>query len=141
MTAALLNCENDWEGEHVRPCVTSLACWWKEIHELEILLGYDRSTLAACQAWDELLASEIPVPRPALYIELRACVRMWNRVSHGQRVVYPTLLDRLLETAVADDLPFPECSILAAFRLRQRLSGMASPQISMRNGNRCLIGD
>ncbi len=86
MTAALLNCENDWEQEHVRPCVTSLACWWKEIRELEILLGYNRSTLAACQAWDEILASEIPSPCEALYAELRACVGLWHRLAKGRRL-------------------------------------------------------
>lgn len=124
MATALLNCVNDLEAEHVRPCVTSLACWWKEIRELEVLMDYNRSTLAACQAWDALLASEIPAPRPALYIELRACVQLWNQLSHERRPVFPTLLDRFYRAATADDLSVTEYGVLAAFRLRQHLCGL-----------------
>jgi len=45
------------ELEEVRPCVASLACWWREVQALEELLGYGRSSIAARAAWDELLAS------------------------------------------------------------------------------------
>ena len=124
MTAALLECEDYWEEEHGRPCVTSLACWWREIQELEALLGYRRSTLAACQAWDEILASEIPAPCEALYSELRACVRLWRRLSQGRRLVYPTLLDRLVSISIADRLALPQYGLLTAFRLRQSLCGI-----------------
>jgi hypothetical protein len=124
MATAPLNCENDLEEEHVRPCVTSLACWWKEIRGLETSMGYSRSTLGACQAWDALLASEVPAPRPALYIELRACVQLWNQMSQEQRPVFPTLLDRFYWAATTEGLSMTEYAVLAAFRLRQHLCGV-----------------
>jgi|GEM_PF-5153815 len=126
MAVALLNCIDEWEEDHLRPCVTSLACWWREIGELEILLGYHGSTMAACQAWNEILASEILSPCEALYAELRACVGQWRRTDMEQEPVHPSLLDGLLWTAMADDLPLPKYALLAAFRLRQRLCEMRS---------------
>jgi len=122
--AALLQRVENLEPEEARPCVASLACWWREVQELEELLGYGRSSLAARAAWDEVLASEILMPHQALYVELRACVRVWERISAGQPLIYPSLLERLLWVAVAEELLLPEYGILAAFRLRQRLCGM-----------------
>jgi len=124
MATAPLECEELWEEEHVRPCVSSLACWWREIRELEELLGYERSSLQARDAWDELLAAEILAPREALYVELRDCVNTWRRISRGQGMVYPSLLERLVWTSLGDRLPLPQYGVLAAFRLRQRLCGM-----------------
>src|SRR2546423_603029 len=118
MTAAPLECIGCHGDDHVRPCIRSLACWWKEVRELEELLGYSRSSLRARDAWDELLAAEVPAPRTALYVELRACVEMWTRISRGQRAIYPSLLDRLILIAEGDDLLLPQYSVLAAFRLR-----------------------
>ena len=123
MVALAQGVEN-WEVEEVRPCVASLACWWREVQELQELLGYSRSSLAARTAWDELLASEMLIPHQALYVELRACVRVWERISAGRPVVYPSLLDRLVWVAVAEELPLPRFGVLAAFRLRQSLCGM-----------------
>ena len=124
MTSAPLECADCRGAGHVRPCVRSLACWWKEVQELEKSLGYARSSLRARDAWDELIASEIPAPHPALYIELRGAVATWERITHGQRVVHPSLLDRFVMAADTDDLGLMEYSVLAAFRLRQRLCGM-----------------
>lgn len=124
MGTALLECEELWEEQHVRPCVTSLACWWREIRELEELLGYDRSSLQARDAWDELLAAEIPAPREALYVELRDCVNTWQRITRGQGIVCSSLLERLVWVANAEGLALPQYAVLAAFRLRQRLCGM-----------------
>jgi|GEM_PF-2220572 len=125
--AALLKHVENLEPEEVRPCVASLACWWKEVQELEELLGYGRSSVPARAAWDELLASEILIPRQALYVELRACVRVWERISAGQPVIFPSLLDRLVWVAVAESLPLSRFGVLAAFRLRQRLCGRKGP--------------
>jgi len=122
--AALLERVENWEVEEVRPCVASLACWWREVQELEELLGYGRSSTTARAAWDELLAAEIIIPHQALYVELRACVAVWERISTGQPVVFPSLLDRLVWVAVAEELPLPRFGVLAAFRLRQRLCGV-----------------
>ena len=119
--AALLQRVEDWAVEEVRPCVASIACWWREVRELEELLGYGRSYPASRAAWDDLLAAEILIPHQALYVELRACVRVWERISAGQPVVSPSILDRFVWVAVADDLPLPKLGVLAAFRLRQRL--------------------
>ena len=122
MTTALLECPPDAsENLHVRPCVSSLACWWKEIRELEEELGYQRSSLRARDAWDDLLAAEIPSPREALYVELRACVNTWRRITQGKGVVYPALLDHLVWVAAVENLSLPKFAVLAAFRLRQRL--------------------
>ena len=132
MTVALLNCIDEWEEDHLRPCVTSLACWWREIGELEILLGYHGSTMAACRAWNDILASEILSPCEALYAELRACVGQWRRIATEQEPVHPSLLDGLLWTAMADDLPLPKYALLAAFRLRQRLCEIQSNDSSNR---------
>jgi hypothetical protein len=118
---ALLEQIENWEVEEVRPCVASLACWWREVQELEELLGYSRSSLAARAAWDELLAAEILIPHQALYVELRACVMVWERISAGQAIAFLSLLDRLVRVAIAEDLPLPRFGVLAAFRLRQRL--------------------
>jgi hypothetical protein len=122
--AALLERIEDLKLDEVRPCVASLACWWKEVQELEGRLGYSRSSLAARAAWDELLASEILIPHQALYLELRTCVAVWARISAGQPIVIPSLLDRLAWVALADNLPLPQFGVLAAFRLRQRLCGV-----------------
>jgi hypothetical protein len=124
MKTALLECPESWEQEHARPCITSLACWWREIRELEELLGYARSSLAARDVWDELLAAEILFPREALYVELRDCVRTWQRVSRGQGIVCPSLLERFVWVGTAEELPLPQYAVLVAFRLRQRLCGM-----------------
>jgi hypothetical protein len=124
MTAAPLECLDCQAGDHVRPCVRSLACWWREARELEHLLGYARSSLRARDAWDELLAAEVPSPRTALYVELRSCIETWTRLSDARRGVYPSLLNRLVEVATVDSLELPHYAVLAAFRLRQRLSGM-----------------
>ena len=123
MTALLEQIEN-WEVEEVRPCIASLCCWWREVHELEESLGYVRSSLEARAAWDELLSSEILSPHKALYVELRMCVQLWRRISAGQPDLFPTLMDRLVWVAVAEDLPLPQFALLAAFRLRQRIIGM-----------------
>lgn len=125
MGTAPLQCEELWEEQHVRPCVISLACWWREIRELEELLGYERSSLRARDAWDQLLAAEIPAPRDALYIELRDCVNTWRRISRGQATRYPSLLDRLVLVATEENLPLPELAVLAALRLRQQLIGLS----------------
>jgi hypothetical protein len=125
MTALLEQIEN-WEVEEVRPCIASLGCWWREVHELEESLGYLRSSLEARVAWDELLSSEILSPQKALYVELRACVQLWQRISAGQPDPFPSLMDRLVWVAVAEDLPLPRFGILTAFRLRQRLVGIRS---------------
>jgi len=119
--AALLHRIENLELEEARPCVASLACWWKEVQELEELLGYSRSSIAARAAWDDLLAAEILIPHQALYVELRGCVRVWERISVGQSIIFPSLLDRLVCVAVAEELPLPRFGVLAAFRLRQRL--------------------
>ena len=124
MTAAPLECLDCREGDHVRPCVRSLACWWREVRELEQLLGYARSSLHTRDAWDQLLASEVPAPQPALYIELRSCVEMWARLCRARRAVYPSLLNRLVEVAATEGLAMPAYATLAAFRLRQHLCGM-----------------
>jgi len=123
MPTALLECPPE-EGEslHIRPCVTSLACWWKEIRELEELLAYERSSLQARDAWDDLLASEIPAPREALYVELRECVNTWRRNTQGKGIVHPSLLDYLVWVAAVENLSLPKFAVLAAFRLRQRLN-------------------
>jgi len=125
MTALLEHIE-EWKPEEIRPCVASLGCWWREVQELELALGYNRSSLAARTAWDDLLASEIVAPHEALYFELRECVRVWGRISAGQPVVFPSLLDRLVWVGVAECLPLPKFGVLVAFRLRQRLSGIGA---------------
>lgn len=124
MTAAPLECVDCGEADHVRPCVRSLACWWREVRELEELLGYSRSSLLARDAWDELLAVEVPAPQMALYVELRACVETWTRILLGQRAIRPTLLDQFVLIASTEGLNLPHYSVLAAFRLRQHLCGM-----------------
>jgi hypothetical protein len=118
---ALLEQIENWEVEEVRPCVASLACWWREVQELEELLGYGRSYPASRAAWDDLLTSEILVPHQALYVELRACVRASERNSAGQPGGSPSLLDRLVWVSVAEDLSLATYGVLAAFRLRRRL--------------------
>jgi len=123
MTALLQQIEK-LEEDEVRPCIASLGCWWREVHELEESLGYLRSSPEARAAWDELLALEILSPHKALYVELRACVRLWRRISDGQPDLFPSLMDRLVWVAVAEDLPLPRFGLLAAFRLRQRIIGM-----------------
>jgi len=130
MATALLECPEPFEEEHSRPCVSSLACWWREIRELEELLGYGRSSLAARDVWDELLTAEILFPREALYVELRDCVRTWQRVSRGQGIVCPSLLDRLVWMATAEGLSLPGYAVLAAFRLRQRLCGCEAKSVA-----------
>ncbi len=134
MTTAPLHCQNALEDERARPCVTSLASWWKEVSELEGSMGYRCSTLAACQAWDQLLASEIPAPHVALYVELRACVKLWNQLSPERPHAYPTLLDRFYWAAIADGLSVTKYGVLAAFRLRQHLSGMRAASNEVKNG-------
>jgi hypothetical protein len=124
MKTALLECPTPSVDEHVRPCITSMACWWREIRELEVLLGYENASLQARDVWDELLAAEIPAPREALYGELRECVKSWQRISRGQGILYPPLLDRFVWVAMAEQLALPQYAPLAAFRLRQRLCGM-----------------
>lgn len=123
--AALLERVEDLELDEVRPCVASLACWWREVQELEELLGYGRSYPASRAAWDDLLASEILIPHQALYVELRACVRVWEQISASKPDVYPSLLDRLVWVAVAEELPLARFGVLAAFRMRQRLCGVS----------------
>jgi hypothetical protein len=112
------------EVEEVRPCIASLGSWWREVQELEELLGYGRSYLASRIAWDDLLASEILNPHQALYVELRSCVAVWERISAGRQLLSPSLLDRFVWVAIAEDLPLPKYGSLAAFRLVQRLSCM-----------------
>src|SRR3954469_9969134 len=97
MTAAPLECNDCQDSNHVRPCVRSLACWWREVRELEKLLGYARSSLYVRDAWDHLLACEVPSPQPALYVELRSCAETWTRLSQGHRGVFPSLLNRFVE--------------------------------------------
>lgn len=126
MGTAPLQCEELWEEQHVRPCVISLACWWREIRELEELLGYERSSLRARDAWDELLAAEILAPREALYIELRDCVNTWRQIARRRGIVYPSLLERLFAISELERLPLPQYGVLAAFRLRQQLCGLTS---------------
>lgn len=123
MIAAPLECPDCHAGNHVRPCVRSLACWWKEVRELEVLLGYERSSIRARDMWDELIASEVPAPQPALYIELRGAVQLWKRITATRRLVCPTLLDRFICVASREHLSLPNHALLTAFRLRQVLYG------------------
>jgi len=109
------------ELEEIRPCVASLGCWWREVQELEELLGYDCSSLNARAAWDELLASEILLPHPALYVELRACVHNWRELTRGTQANYPSLLERFFQIAVKENLEPTKYGVLVAFRMRQHL--------------------
>ena len=136
MTTAPLECFDCAPISRARPCVRSLACWWKEVRELEDLLGYVRSSLRARDLWDELVASEIPSPQLALYVELRCAAEAWERITNGRRTLYPSLLDRFVLTAETNGLPLPHAAILVAFRLRQRLIGMQRERIDGENGNR-----
>jgi len=126
MRVAWLECDSYTDAAHARPCVQSLACWWSEVQELELLLDYNRSSLRARQVWDALLACELLTPQPALYVELRACAASWTRMTRGLSFVYPSLLDRFVQTADSESLPLPKYAVLAAFRLRQRLCGVRS---------------
>jgi hypothetical protein len=134
MTAALLACEKQHVEPDLSPCVTSLACWWREIGDLEQLLGYARSTRAGRDAWDALVVSEVPAPNLALYVELRACVGLWQRLTSGRAMVWPSLLDRLLAVAEAERLDLSRYGLLAAFRLRQALQALDVNPTGRRNG-------
>jgi hypothetical protein len=94
------------------------------VRELEKILEYARASLRARDAWDELIASEVPAPRHSLYVELRAASEVHAGMTRAKRCIHPSLLDQLLMTAEAQHLGLPEYAILAAFRLRQRLSGI-----------------
>ena len=129
MIAAALECPDCEAGNHVRPCVKSLACWWKEVRELEVLLGYERSSIRAQEMWDELIASEVPAPQPALYIELRCVVQVWKRITASRRLVCPTLLDRFICVASSEHLSLPSHALLTAFRLHQILVGTEAGEV------------
>ena len=134
MTAALLACEKEHIEPDLSPCVTSLACWWREIGDLEQLLGYARSTRAGRDAWDALVVSEVPAPNLALYVELRACVGHWQRLTSGRAMVWPSLLDRLHAVASAERLDLSRYGLLAAFRLRHELKSLETSLTGRRNG-------
>jgi hypothetical protein len=121
MATAPLECEELRQQHHVRPCVISMACWWREIRELEKAMEYNRSSVAARDAWDELLASEILLPHEALYVELRGCVQAWRRITRHNPLLYPSLVDQLVQVSIFEQLDLTRYGILAAFRLRQRI--------------------
>ena len=118
---------------HPRNCVCCLACWWREMHELEIILEYHRSSAAAQLEWDGILSVEIPHPNPALGIEVRACREVRNKVPASAAIARGTLLDEIVATASSETLRLPQFALLAIFRLRLQYEARLSKNQSSGN--------
>lgn len=130
---------NQGEGTVHTPCrsnVTSLASWWREVQELEVLLGYDGSSPASRKAWDAILACEVPAPRAALYLLLRDCVHLWQTIAAEREADPCPLLDSFVGVAVAERLILPTYAVLVAFQLRRQLFGLRSVLAAQRLGEK-----
>jgi len=73
-----------------------------------------------------LMNHEAAAPNVGLYVELRDCAELWQCISEGRAMVWPSLLDRMVWVAAEERLELPRYGVLAAFRLRRRLMGMSN---------------